>query len=201
MSLAALLVTCRKPEKKASLPDSIKADTTYERLDRWLDYHNLALGDFVDSMPIAERNSIEFDYDFFSDSANLFKEFFIFSPDSLKYIDLDSYSIVLEKDSQGQLFSGGSEADTEVALIDIKKKKRIRVLFCGTACWAEEAQWIKNDVVYIMGFMNVDDMNYPTLWTYEINNNLFQGFKTKDSIDLTGKNYVSETRLTKISFQ
>jgi len=114
---------------------------------------------------------------------------------------LDSYSIVLEKDSQGQLFSGGSEADTEVALIDIKKKKRIRVLFCGTACWPEEAQWIKNDVVYIMGFMNVDDMNYPTLWTYEISNNLFQGFKTKDSIDLTGKNYVSETRLTKIFFQ
>ena len=43
-------------------------------------------------------------------------------------------------------------------------------------------------------------MDYPTIWIFEINNNFFQEIKTKDSIDLTGKDSIANVRLKMIKF-
>ncbi len=192
-----LLISCGN---RAGKSDKSANDSITNRLDRWLNYYDLKIESFIDSLPMVERNSISFDYDYLSDTNILFNDFFIFSPDSLHFIDLDSYSIMLEKDSTGQFISNGSEVDTETALIDIKGKRRIRVLFCGTECRPEEAYWIKNDLICILGFTKINKMDYPTIWKLEINNNFFQEIKTKDSFDLTGRDYITNVRLKKIKF-
>jgi hypothetical protein len=196
-----LLISCGQTAIKTVLSDNSTTDTIPSRLDRWLGFYDLKLSDFTDSLPLVERKTISFNYDYLSDKSNLFNDFFVFSPDSLHFIDIDSYSLILEKDSLGQLFSIGSEVDTETALVDIKGKRRIRILFCGTDCRPEEAHWIKNNLVYVLGFTKSNNMDYPTIWTYEINNNFFQEIKTKDSIALTGKNYIENVRLKKINFK
>jgi hypothetical protein len=200
ISLIFLLISCGNRDVNTGISDKTINDSIMNRLDRWLNYYDLKLESFNDSLPMIERKIYSSDYDYLSDTGNLFNDLFVFSPDSLNFIDLDSYSIMLEKDSAGQLMSNGSEVDTETALIDIKGKIRIRVLFCGTDCRPEEAYWIKNDLVYILGFTKSNKMDYPTIWTFEINNNFFQEIKTKNSIDLTGKDYIANVRLKMIKF-
>lgn len=199
-SLIILLISCGNRDNKTRFSDKQVNDITTNRLNRWLNYYDLKLESFIDSLPMVEGDMISFDYDYLLDSSNLFNDFFVFSPDSLHFIDLDSYSIILEKDSLGQLISNGSEVDTETALIDIKGKRKTRVLFCGTVCRAEEVYWVKNDFVYILGFTEANDKDYPTIWTFEINNNFLQVIKTMDSINLTGKNYLKNVRLKSIKF-
>jgi hypothetical protein len=199
-SIILMVVSCGQHDNKKIIADSLASDSTYNRQDRWLDYYNLSLKDFTDSLPLVEMNTIGSDYDFKSDSNTLFKKFFIFSPDSAHFIDLDSYSIVLEKDSIGRLFSKGSEVDLETSLIDIEGKERIRILFCGTDCRPEEAHWIRNDLVHILGTTKNGSIDYPTIWTFEIKNHFFQEIKSRVAIDLTGEDYVSSVRLKMIKF-
>ena len=194
-----LLCSCVVRENK-SVPSENTSDLVISRLDRWLDYYDLKISNFTDSLPMAELDLISSDHEFLSEVDHLYGSFFIFSPDSSNYIDLDSYSLVLEKDSLGQLISTGSEIDTEAAWIDLKRKKRSRILFCGTECRPEEAYWVKNNVVYILGISKLDDMDFAAIWKFDIDNHFFQQITTSDPIDLTGKNYSTEVRLKTIGF-
>jgi len=200
-SLVVQLVACGHRDIKTGFSGTSEKESITTRLDRWVTFYDLKLDSFIDSLPLVERKTSSFDYDYLSDTGNVYNDFFIFSPDSAHYIDLDSYSIALEKDSPGQLISNGREVDSEISLVDIKGKRKIRVLFCGTDCRPEEAYWIKNDLVYFLGFTKINKLNYPTIWAFEINNTSIQEIKTKESIDLTGKDYVETVRLKLIKFK
>ena len=201
ISFVYLLISCVLRDNKTTISEQSDKNSRNSRLDMWLEYYDLKLDSFSDSLPVEELKTISFDYDYLPDSENLFKDFFIFSPDSTKFIDLDSYSIMLEKDSIGRLFSEGREVDSEVALIDVKGKRRVRMLFCGTVCRYEEAYWKRNGLVYILGFTKENSMDYPTIWTFDLINNLSREIKTKVPIDLTGKEYVERKRLKTIEFK
>jgi hypothetical protein len=201
ISFVFLLLSCELRDNKTAISEKPVKNSRTNRLDNWLEYYDLKLDSFTDSLPVEELKTISFDYDYLSGSENLFKDYFIFSPDSANFIDLDSYSIMLEKDSVGQLFSEGKEVDSEVALIDIKGKRRVRILFCGTDCRYEEAYWKKNGLVYILGFTKLNSLDYPFVWIFDIKNNSFQEIKTKLPIDLTGKEYVEKKRLKMITFK
>ncbi len=205
VGLVAMLAACtpKKSEKRFDAKSEDNVQPT-DRLDKWLKYYGLTQEAFVDSSPMTEEKLYSVDYDYLSDTNDLYRDFFIFSPDSAHFIDLDSYSLALERDSLGQLVSDGSEVDTETALIDIKGKRRIRVLFCGTACWPEEIQWINDDFVYILGFSEGIDgeavVNYPTIWMYEISNSFFQEIRAEKTIDTSKRDYVKDVRLKKVMF-
>lgn len=201
VSLITLLISCGIRDIKTESSDRRENQSNKNRLERWLNYYDLKLDSFRDSLPKTGRNAISFEYEYLSDTSNLVTDFFVFSPDSSYFIDLDRYSLMLERDSLGQLTSNGSEVDTETALIDIKGKRRIRLLFGGTDCRPEEAYWVKTDFVYILGFTKNNKMDYPTIWTFEINNNCFQEIKTQDTLNLTDKNYVENVRLKRIRFK
>ena len=154
-----LLSSCANREAK--LKDLLKQnilDISLYRMENWLDYYNLKLENFTDTLPLIERHTISVDYDLKSDSISLFNNFLIYSPDSNYCIDLDSYSLILEKDSNGVLFSEGSEVDKEVGFLDIKHKKKIRVMFCGTESMPEEIQWVSNNSFYILGFTKENNL-------------------------------------------
>lgn len=59
---------------------------------------------------------------------------------------------------------------------------------------------MKNDVVYVLGISKADRMDFATIWTFDINNHLFQQIMTGDPIDRTAKNYNVEVRLRAIKF-
>ena len=200
LTICVALFFCSCAVRENKPVSSEHGDLAVNRLDRWLDYYDLKITNFTDSMPMEERDLISSNYEFLPAVDTLYSRFFIFSPDSSNYIDLDSYSLILEKDSLGQLFSTGCEIDTEAAWIDLKRKKRNRILFCGTECWPEEAHWVKNDVVYVLGISKSDRMDFATVWTFDINSHIFQQVMTGDPIDRTGKNYNVEVRLKAIKF-
>jgi hypothetical protein len=197
-----LILSCGRNEKKPVSPDKQIVDSNYYRLEGWLNYYGLEMKDFTDSLPAEESDIYTYDYDITADSNNFLKEFIIYSPDSTNCLDLYSYSLGVFKDSLGQLVFSGSEVDSEVALIDFKNKKKIRIWFCGTMCLAEEAQWIRNDFIYILGFTrNDNDKEYPTIWTFEISNHFAQTIMTKFPVDLSQKSYLREVALKKIKFR
>jgi len=197
-----IFASCANRESKLQnyLKENIY-DVSLYRMENWLDFYNLKLVNFTDTLPLAERKTISFDYDLQTDSTSLFREFLVFSPDSNFCVDLDSYSLVLEKDSNGQLFSEGAEVDTEVGLLDIKKRKRIRVMFCGTESIPEEIQWVTNDSFYILGFTKENNLVFPTIWIHDNKRNTCKEIQSKNPIDLKGKNYIHEKRLKTIKFK
>jgi hypothetical protein len=177
----------------------VTRDTSHlNRFDQWLDYYNLNINDFQDSLSKAEKLNPFCYYNYSDKSLSLYQDLFIFSNDSTKYIDLDSYSLVLKKKPSGELFITGGEVDSEVALVDKIKRKRIRIVFCGTECKAEEVFWINDNMFYILGFTKKSFKDFPTIWRYSISQDLLQEIKYKTYIDLTGKNYVQNIRLKMI---
>lgn len=195
------ILSCGPNERKPVNNEGRISYSKYPQLDNWLNYYHLELADFTDTLSGVEYNKYVYNYDLEEDSTNLLKDFFIYSPDSTHCIDLDSYYLVIEKDSTGKLVWLGNEADSEVALIDIKGKTKTRLLFCGTVCYAEQVQWITNDLIYILGY-NLNDQNqvFPTIWTFDKLNNFFQDIKTKDPLNISLMDYVQKVRLKKVSF-
>jgi hypothetical protein len=199
--MICILTSCVKRESKQTNFTPNKSIIELNRMVNWLDFYNLKLENFTDTLSLTERQSISFDYDFKTDSTSLFRDFLIYSPDSNYCIDLDSYSLMLEKDSDGKLFSEGVEVDTEVALLDIGQNKRFRVMFCGTESTPEEAQWINKDSFYILGYTKENNLIHPTIWIHDNKNNTIREIQSESPIDLNGKNYIHEERLKTIRFK
>jgi hypothetical protein len=171
------------------------------RLERWLSYYNLKITDFTDTLsvkkPIIDHNQCAFQ----SSSDDLYRQFFIPSPDSKFLIDMDSYSLLLEKDSDGKLVSFGSEVDTEVSLINISEKVSSRILFCGSDEKIEEACWLDNDLVYILGFSRKVNSFFPTIYSYKISDNTMVIIQCHNPIDRSKFDYTIKTRLKTINFK
>jgi hypothetical protein len=166
-----LLVSCNNREQKSheTMPPSTDlklAEPDLTTLDQWLAFHDLSLAHF-DTLPKDKAMFLSMEPQDQS-SLDLYQDFFIFSPDSTKYIDLDSYSLVIEK-SNGRLRLLGSEPDTEVAVVNLHESSRTRILFCGPACLPEEALWINNEVLYILGQADETGNQYlPFIYAYDL---------------------------------
>ena len=115
----------------------------------------------------------EYNNDFIYTVAKLNKDyykkygaFFVYNADSTKFIDAFSYYLVITIDKRGHLWRGGTEADQEVAVIDIKAQKRYRVFFCGTPCFVAKTVWIGDDKIALMGLTTEEDEDdfIPTIW-------------------------------------
>ena len=171
------------------------------RLERWLSFYNLKLTDFTDTIKLKKPDIEHNKCDYQLDPNDIYRQFYIPSPNSKYLIDLDSYSLVLEKDSNGQLVSFGSEVDTEVSLIDNLAKVRFRILFCGTEEIIQEAYWLNNDLLYILGFSRKIDTFFPIIWSYKISDNSLVVFESQKSISSKELDYPAKTRLKTISFR
>lgn len=165
------IISCQN--QKSNEPD-------LKRLDRWLEYYGLSLNHFTDTLMIKNNNFYTTAIDTASDYYKFFNDFYIFSPHKKYSIDLDSYYLALEKDHKGNLVCLGTEADQEVALLELTKQERQRIIFCGTACRAEEAQWIDNNNVLIMGFSQPKNKWIPHIWLFNPGNNSLKEIKANE---------------------
>lgn len=109
--------------------------------------------------------------------------FLKYSPDSSRFIDLDSYNIEIVKDKKGNLVGTEVGPDVEVSLINPTTGKKTRVLFFGPGNSVEDALWLDKDNVAIMGTEEREKIGkVATVWKYNIPTNSFYQYELQDSV-------------------
>jgi hypothetical protein len=184
-------------DEKTHIPSSpLKEDSDLNKLDMWLMYHDLSRTDF-DTLEEDTARFIVMKYEDHQD-LELYREFFIFSPDSTKYIDLDSYSLVFER-VDGALHFMGSGPDTEVAVVNLVDSTRKRILFCGPSCIPEDASWLGNNKITIFGLSDPTGNQFlPFIHIYDLNKKTVARY-VSDKPGKAPNSYIEEVRLSNIN--
>jgi len=169
---------------------------------KWKKFHGIFDKEFKQVGSEIELDAVSYEYDHSNNFLDVYKQFFIHSKDSTKFIDLDTYSLVLEKDQLGNLYSSGSGVDIKVQLVDKDSNSAITALFCGTNCYPETALWRNNSWLEIYGF-ELDDGNrfIPTMWKILTDNMLFSKYQIDKKIDKMPESYSENVRLKKVEFK
>jgi hypothetical protein len=130
--------------------------------------------------------------------------FLVYSPDSTHFIDLDSYNVQIRKTSNGKLAGNAQGPDTEVSLVDRNNKKRIRLLFFGPGGSIEDAKWIDNETLLLIGTVEgiKDGELNAGIFRYHIPTKSFQVYETADKKIITHlKGYSSRERLKQVNMR
>jgi hypothetical protein len=74
----------------------------------------------------------------------------------------------------------GWDVDTGVALVDLQRRKWMRLLYCGPSCGYDDAAWIDDDTAVVAGYeeqfsplcpSRSDCVVRPYLWVYMLSAN------------------------------
>lgn len=105
-----------------------------------------------------------------------------YSPDSSRFIDLDSYNIDIRKDASGKLIGTAGGPDTEVSLIDPKSGKSKRLLFMGPGGSVEDAFWTSNNELVIVGTQENEENGGKkvTVWKINLKDNMYDLYELDD---------------------
>ncbi len=123
---------------------------------------------------------------------NSFKDLFVYSPDSTKYLDLISYNYLREKDT---LIPG--DPDQQVVLADLRKKSKSQLMYFGPSQLAEFADWTSNNSFMIGITSRTDsgtDLNAEIMF-FHLKDSLYTNFRldhpiSMDSILMTQHNFL-----------
>jgi hypothetical protein len=109
--------------------------------------------------------------------------FLKYSPDSTRFIDLDSYNIDIRKDSKGKLIGTAGGPDTEVALIDPRSGKSKRLLFMGPGGSVEDAFWTSNHELVIVGTQENEENGgrKVTVWKINLDDKMYDLYELDDA--------------------
>ena len=120
-----------------------------------------------------------------------------YSPDSTKFIDLDSYNISISRNNKGERVGEPQGPDVEVSLVDLKKKQTSRLLFLGPGNNVEDATWLDNEnLILVTSVDNGDTTPNASVIKYSIPSKTYQVYETADpSIVNNLKGYWRKERL------
>lgn len=167
---------------------------------RWLKFYNLKHVDFQKVEDDSEKKITWYDYDLSEEYTDIYKPFYIYSTDSTYFIDLDSYSLAIEKRND-KLISYGSGIDMKVQLIRLSDNKSATLLFCGSSCIPETANWITDSCLEIVGFsVKESGKMKPTKWKFDIKNKIFSQYEIDKNIESVSDFYFEKERLKSIEF-
>ncbi len=132
---------------------------------------------------------------------DLYGQFLKYSPDSSKFIDLDSYNTAITKNKNGQLIGHDQEPETAVSLIDLKKKEKVQLVFLGPGNSVEDAAWIDNNNLILIGYLENDTASgvNAAIWQFNLSTkdvNLYE--LTDKEILQTLRNYSEKVRLKNV---
>lgn len=109
--------------------------------------------------------------------------FLKYSPDSSLFIDLDSYNIDFQRNRRGAEVPVEIGPDTEVSLVDLAQKQKIRLLFLGPGNGVEDAGWIDNNSAVLIGYHEKDTSKIKTavIWRFHLPTKTFYVYESGDS--------------------
>lgn len=118
-----------------------------------------------------------------------------YNADSTMFIDPYSGSWIIEVRKDGMPYAREGEIDQEVAVIDVNKQTRTRLLFCGPSCIIQRAFWYDTDIVCIMGLLAEysDEYYTPTVWFVNINNGVTIPYQYHSNVSIMdGNEYTAQ---------
>ena len=108
-----------------------------------------------------------------------------YSPDSSKYIDLDSYNIDIVRNSEGKRVIQELGPDFEIAMVDVKDETRQRLMFLGPGGQIHEAGWLDNENIIMAGMNETPDGKgmVAVIWRYHLPTKTFYQYENAESMD------------------
>jgi hypothetical protein len=129
------------------------------------------------------------DKDFKDRFIRLYNSYLKWSPDSLKAIDIYSYTYILEYDSKGNIY-GLQDIDCQIAIIDFKKNKRIILETSGSAESFHDSYWINNDSIIVTGISTDNGETFEPYYSMiDLTNFLCFNYKQNEDLELKNITY------------
>ena len=197
LCVTVFIVSCRNTDKSAQEDivdekkigelkenDTLSLQRVPEGLNAWMNFFrdedkdftighfkasgvSLHFGDLPDAIELKDPKS--------------FEPYFIFSPDSTRYLDLFSYDHFIDN---GKMIEG--EADQQVVLADRISKSRKQLLFSGPSQSIDFADWTGKDS-FILGITNTGENGKTIeaqLMLFRITDSTFTNFDLDHSVQL-----------------
>ncbi len=208
-------ISCNEKKKQEEVKTEIKTDTvSAQNIDKksivdflisnksnsnpvllgWVKYYkeflskNFAIKNFIfDEEFKINRQKGNVYANFQKEFDKIYKPFLIYSPQKTQYIDIDSYSWQLD---DLEMKNVSFNPDQEVNLVDLKAKKIERIMFFGPSQWMEDAFWIDENSLILLG--NDTDFN-PKIMIANFVTNIIQVYKYR--INLKESSEYSDERL------
>jgi hypothetical protein len=110
--------------------------------------------------------------------------FIKYSPDSTMFIDLDSYNVGMKKDSKGKWVGTEYGPDSEVSLVNLQTKQKIRLLFMGPDGSVEDGLWLDKDNLALIGVEDSGDSTgkVAAVWKINIPSKSYYLYTLRDSV-------------------
>lgn len=102
------------------------------------------------------------------------------SSDSSYILDVGSYGTLPVRNEKGIIHLEAREPDTEIALIDVTKNERVRLMYVGPSATIIGGKWLNNTDALVLGTFSDNNHNTDTLlWFINIQNYLFRLYNIK----------------------
>lgn len=165
---------------------------------KWLKFYDLTDESFLQDGNESKITLNWISYDLDKEYRKLYDSLYFYSLDSSYFLDLYSYSIILEKNKNGNITWGGGDPDSKVELIKTQDLTSSTLLFFGTQEFSETAIWRNNSIFEICGFTIDDEVYIPTIWKFDLNKMTKCVFKNKRTFKTRPKSYLIDVRLKTI---
>ncbi len=165
---------------------------------KWLKFYDLKDEDFQ-----WDGNEVKIDlswksYDLDAENKKFYDSLCFYSLDSTHFLDLYSYSVLLEKGESSQLTWGAGDPESKVQLVKTKDLYASMLLYFGTQEFSETAIWRNNSRFEIFGFTINNEIYIPTIWKFDLYRMTKQVYKSKKTFKTRPKSYLIEVRLKAI---
>jgi hypothetical protein len=165
--------------------------------DKWMTFYELKKADFQQEGAAGKFAHDWKLYDLDSAYMNLYKPLYFYSPDAAYFIDLDSYSVLLDKDSTGNITWEGGDPESKVQLVRTKDLSADLLIFFGSQEFPETAAWRNKTLFEVYGFTSgVNDGFIPTWWKFDLTKMTVTVLKSKKIFNARPRSYLTEVRLS-----
>jgi hypothetical protein len=203
--LLVIAVSCREKADKqqANAEEAVTEDSVNtERVDTVLSAETIQFFDRSEFSNYARSKMPAFDWSKFR-LVNVWKEdsmlvqpfnpeksyysvygrFLKYSPDSTKFIDLDSYNLEISS-KNGKRIAQDKGPDTEVSLIDLEDSTKTRLVFLGPGASIEEGSWLDDENILLVGVQDnaTATSKVIVVWKYHLPTNTYFLYESSDAV-------------------
>jgi hypothetical protein len=176
-------------------------DKDLNEYGKWLKFYGLKDEYFKQVGANISKNFEWKSYDLEIEDRKLYNNLFFYSSDSTYFLDLDSYSIILDKDSVGELTWMAGDPESKVQIVRNKDLSASTLLYFGTDSYVETAIWRNKYLFELFGFQIRNNIYIPSSWKFNLSKNTLTLWVSKKTFTARPKSYLKEVRLKPIKMK